>query len=276
MADNNLDITRNYSDDRPLTKDIIDQFLDDIKVWADIEVRNTKQMLLDIFSEGYALDHDGIRNYSKSLQDQMRLPNQFEMFFDFNEAAGVLQGTDYHDIYWMEGGSNGSINVREDANGTVRIATEAAVSDPYLEYRLDNLDPLLSTEIEFYCKVDSIANLELYLGLYADSNNYAYFSFNTTTSAVNIYAVTKTSAGEVSSDTGVDLSASTYFKFRIKIESLFKVRFWINDIEVVPNHTGQISSSAALKPRFWIKNKSSAVINLDVDYIRILQDRSVI
>lgn len=274
MAENVMEITRGYADDRPLTSAILDAAFDDIKAWADIEVRNTRQILLDLFSSGYALDHDGVKNLTKPLQEEINFPSKFQMHFDFNESAGVIQGSDYHDIYWVEGGSNGSATIREDANGVLRIATEAAASDPYIEYRFDNIDPLLKPEIEFYFKVDAITNLELYLGFYADTNNYAYFSFNTTTSATNIYIVSKSPSGEVSEDSGIDLGASTYYKCRIKIESITDIRYWINDVEVIHSFTGLVSSSAALKPRFWIKNKSSAVRNLDIDYVRIVQERS--
>jgi hypothetical protein len=276
MGDNILDITRLYRDGEPLTKAKLDEAFDDIKSWADIEVKNRKQMALDMFSIGYAFDNDGVRNLSRSLQDQMRFPEQFEMYFDFNEEAGVLAASDYNDIYWGSGGSNGSVTVREDANGVVRIATTAATADPYMEYRHDIVNTLLNPELEFYCKVDDITNLELYLGFYTDTNNYCYFKFDSATSANNIYAVSKTSAGEVVEDTGIDFSAGTYFKFRILIDALTDLKFYINNTQVCTAFAGLVASSSTIKPRFWVKNKSSAVRLFDLDYVRFRQDRNIV
>lgn len=276
MTVNNLDIPRNYSDDAPFTEDIVDEIVDSIETFALNTNQNIKQILLDLFSAGYQLDNDGRANYSAPLEDRIEFPAYLTWCDDFIEQAGSLGASIFSGAHWYGEGVGTQDIVADAHNGIIRLATTATASRSSSIKTIQKfLDTAYDIEIEWRMKVSSLSNCTVYAGLYKDTNDYFYFEFDSATSASLIYVTSKFNSGaEISTSTGETLTAATYKTFKMRVIS-GAVTMFINGVQVGTNHTGGIASSAAHRIFFYVDNKAAAENkNLDVDYVRVNQERA--
>lgn len=280
MSQNILDIIKSYRDGRPITAAHLDVVFDAIQTWATIETRNIKQILLDVFSTGYQVDNDGRANLVKSLQDQDLFPNKNILQYDFIDTAGNLSATIFHNIWWVSALTNATATITNTLNGNLRLATTSGgVASGVVSYRFSAFDPLNSPSFETIIKLDNIALAEVYVGwrsIASASNDYAYFKFDSALNAGNIYVASRNNGGtEVITDSGVDLAAAVSIKLRVQLYGISTLKFFINDVQVAQEDTGTIKYLTDFVPFFKVTNKVNEVRNLDVDYARIVQDRSV-
>src|SRR3990167_8462764 len=150
MSENSLDIPRTYADDSAFTSDILDAILDEIESWATIIDNNQKQMLLDTFRLGQALDGDGAANLSKSLQDQHEFPLTMVYFDDFMEAVAALAATTISSVHWTGGGTNGTQAIVAGVGGWMELDTTATGSrTSTLTFTTANFDIAYAPRLEF-------------------------------------------------------------------------------------------------------------------------------
>lgn len=280
MSDNILEIPLSQiQDDNPLPAQILVGAFNAVSTWANLEVRNRRQILLDCFRSGYTTDNDGNANYTKSLENQMEFPLRSYLHYDFQDTAGDLSATIYNNIYWLGAGSNCTITIADAVNGILQLATTSAgVADPSVTYRFSSFDVTLNPVMEAMLKVSAITTAEMYVGwrsIANPSNDYVCFKFNSATSATNLYAASRNNGGaEVFDDTLIDLSAGTNIKYRVEITNTSNLRFYINDIEVCHGFTGTIRSLTDWVPFVKLTNKVNEVRTLSLDYIRTMQNRA--
>lgn len=280
MSDNVLDLVKGYRDGAPLTQAKLDSLFDAIQVWATLEVRNRKQIMADCFAFGYQVDNDGNANLTKSLEDQILFPNKNILHYDFIDTAGNLSATTFHNIWWVAALTNGTATITNTLNGNLRLATtNAGVADVAASYRFAAFDPLNYPSVEIVLKLDDITTAEVYAGwrsIATPTDDYAYFKFNSATDAGNIYVATRNNgAAEVATDSLVNLASATAVKFRIQLAGISTIKFYINDVHVAQSHTGSIDYLTDFVPFIQVKNKVNEVRNVDVDHVRVVQNRSV-
>lgn len=277
MAVNNLSIPRQYQSTNYIDKDGLDLIFDTIEKWALNNNRNLNQIVLDLFKRGYALSNDGAADFNKTIQDQLEFPNVLVWQDDFMEAAASLSSTVYSNAHWTGSGTNGTQAIVAGVGGWCRLdTTSTSSSTSILTFTTANFDTTSNPIVEFYFKADNVTNCTYNLGFYASSDDYAYIEFNTSTSAASIYLKSKNNgATEVSTDTLVDIRAGVFFKVKIQLLVTGGIKAYIDDVQVAELHTGSVQSLATFKPRVYADNKSASQSNkLDLDYVRILQDRS--
>jgi len=205
--------------------------------------------------------------------------NQTKMYWcdDFMETAADLASTVISKVYWTGGGTSGTQAIAADANGVMQLSTTATGSrSSTLTYSgASTFDNDLAWIFEARVKVNNITNTKIDLGMYVDGNDEIIFRFDTDVDAGNIYLVTENNnGGEILQDTGVNLTANTYFKFRIEVEDDDTFEVSINDTEVCSVPTGTIRD-VAFKPYFYVDNKAAAEEKiLSIDYVKVWQDRS--
>lgn len=205
--------------------------------------------------------------------------NQTKMYWcdDFMETAADLTSTVISKVYWTGGGTSGTQAIAADANGVMQLSTTATGSrSSTLTYSgASTFDNDLAWIFEARVKVNNITNTKIDLGMYVDGNDEIIFRFDTDVDAGNIYLVTENNnGGEILQDTGVNLTANTYFKFCIEVEDDDTFEVSINDTEVCSVPTGTIRD-VAFKPYFYVDNKAAAEEKiLSIDYVKVWQDRS--
>ena len=276
MTKNSPDIPKTYADDQDLTEAQLDDSFKAVSTYQSNNEQNWKQALLDIFKVGYTLDNDGVSNYSKSLEEAIDFPGDSVYYDDFLEQAQALASTTVSNAHLVGSGTNGTQAVTASTGGVLRLDTSnVGSSTSVVAFREAVFDTLKAPVLEFRIKTDDITNTEIKAGFRVDANDYVYFNFNTATSAANIYLATNNNgAGEIATDTGIDLTASTYLKFKIAIAGNAALAVFIDDVQVATAHTGGIRSLATFVPYFYVDNKAAAESKkMDIDYIRVLQQR---
>lgn len=214
--------------------------------------------------------------FSSYITNTRTESSQMAYYDDFMEGANVLASTVIAGAHWTGGGTSGTQAVIAGVNGILELDTTATGSrTSTLVFTNANFDNDNAWIFESKVKTDLLTNRKVDVGMYVDSNDYIIFDFNTTTDAANIYLLTDSNnAGEVSSDTTIDLVADTYITFRIEAFSDDTFKVYINGTEVLASHGTHLMRDVAFKPYFYIDNKDQAQSNkLDIDYVKIWQNR---
>lgn len=214
--------------------------------------------------------------FSSYITNTRTESSQMAYYDDFMEGANALASTLVAKGYWTGGGTSGTQSVIAGVNGILELDTTATGSrTSTLVFTNANFDNDNVWIFESKVKTDLLTNRKVNVGMYEDTGDYIMFDFNTATDAANIYLLTDIGdAGEVSSDTTIDLVANTYITFRIEAfaDDTFKV--YINGTEVLASHGTHTIADAVFKPYFYIDNKDQAQSNkLDIDYVKIWQNR---
>ena len=277
MSENVLDIPKPYHDDSALTEEMLDTMFNEIESWATVLLNDFKQLKLDCFKLGYSLDGDGNANLTKPIQDTVSFPDTLVFFDDFMESNAILASTFYSKTHWTGAGTAGTQAIVAGVGGFMRLDTTAAASSTStLSFTSSNFDVLYAPKIEFSLKTSNITNTKINAGFYASANDYVMFEFDTADNANNIYLVSKNNGGsEISTDTGVDLAANSFKKFKIELSNNGSISAYINDSLVATNHTGNVNIINTIRPYFYVDNKAAAESKkLDIDYVRIIQNRA--
>jgi len=197
---------------------------------------------------------------------------------DFEEAAAALASTSMN-YFYTGGGTSGTQEILAVENGEMALKTTATGSrSSTLIYKgaivADN-----DKEWEFgtRVKLDNITNTKMEVGMYVDGNDEIVFRFDTDVDAANIYLVTESNnAGEVVTDTTVDLVAGEWIEFSIEVAADDTFEVFINGTEVLNVHTTNIIRDVAFKPWFYVDNKAAAEEKiLSIDYVEFSQNRTV-
>ena len=212
------------------------------------------------------------------------LLNQAKMYWcdDFAEAGAVLGSTVYSKCHWTGGGTNGTQTVTASPGGTIVLATTATGNrTSTLTYSgACTFDNDLAWIWEARIKTTNITNTKIDLGMYLDANDEILFRFDTGSgeadAANGIYLVTENdNAGEVLTDTTINLTANTYFTFRIEVAADDSFEVYINGSEVLASHPSNTIRDVLFVPYFYVDNKAAAEAkNLSIDYCKIWQDRA--
>ena len=206
---------------------------------------------------------------------------------DFIDASGAWASTSFVQHRWTAGGTNGTVvidTVTYGVNGVALLTTDTADND---SANIIYIPAIVTTSndpiIEIRAKLDIITSAYLFFGL-ADAatndkasmpNNYAGFAFDTDVNAANIYAVSNNDgAGEVATDTTIDLTATDYFEFRIDLTDIANPKFFIFGQEVASAHAGTVKDATVLYPFIHVQSLGTSKIReCRVDKVQLWQTR---
>lgn len=196
---------------------------------------------------------------------------------DFMETAALLASTVYSKAHWTGGGTNGTQTVTAGVGGTIALdTTNTGSRTSTLAFATADFSTNYAPTLEFRLKTSNITNTKITAGWYVGANDYAWFMFDTATSAANIYLSTRNNgATAVTTDTGVDLVAGTYYTFRLAIAANETVTASINGVRVAASHAGTVQQLATDVPYFYVDNKAASEAKvLTIDYVKVWQNRS--
>jgi hypothetical protein len=200
---------------------------------------------------------------------------KYNRVFEFDEGANLLAASSMN-YYFTGGGTAGTQSIITDENGTMELDTTATGSrSSTLTYTSANFNTNNAPEMITALSVSNITNSKVEVGWYVDANDCLMFRFDTAVDPANIYLVSENNnGGEVTTDTGVDLTAGTMFTFKIKINADETFAAYINGTQVAAGHIGTIQQLATFKPWYYIDNKAAAEQKLmDIDYLYLNQAR---
>ncbi len=200
--------------------------------------------------------------------------NSFLVMDDFQ---GGLLGD-----FWSFGDESGGTiyTLTDQPLGILRLDTSAIDSrNAYIEYANMVFNNDNEWVFESYVKsYDAITNRRIVVGMRSQESNddYIAFVFDTDVDSDNIYLETNNAgAGAIQTDSGVDLVADTFYKFKIKVFSDESFEAYINDTRVASSHAGTIQDTSFV-PFFYIDNKAVSQQNyLDIDYCKVRMNRTV-
>jgi len=196
---------------------------------------------------------------------------------EFMEAAAVLASTVYSKAHWTGAGTSGTQTIAAAPGGVMNLETTNTGSrTATLTFTTANFDAADIPCFETRLKTSNITNSKIEFGMYVDANDEILFRFDTAVNAGNIYLVTESNnAGEIVTDTTVDLVAGAYATFRIEWLTTTTFKVYINGTEVLASHSSNvIRSLATFKPYFYVDNKDQAEAKiLSVDYVKMWQNR---
>lgn len=245
---------------------------------ADIAIYSSGDGQLDIKADDVvAIDGDTDVTGILSIDGSLELA-QAMYCDDMWYGAAAFSGIPSIEDIWADSSNAGSIAAVAVINGVLRLATGATGSQD-AEMSMTNVtfdndgNPMFEARI----KMSNITNTTMRVGFVAEVpgvNDYILFLFDTGVDAANIYLSTENNnGGEVQQDTGVNLTAGTYFTLRIELcdDDTFEV--YINDTQVCETPTGTIRD-VPWTVYFYVDNKAAAEDkHLDIDYVKIFQDR---
>mgnify|MGYP001558439311 CR=1 FL=1 len=206
---------------------------------------------------------------------------------DFIDDAAAWASTYEVKNRWTAA-STGAGNVTiEDASSNpngVAVLTTTTADNSYatIIYIPDVIYTDNSPIAEFRVKVSAKTSIYLFLGLASaattnkvTANDYIGFVFDIDVDANNIYAVSNNAAaGEVATDTTIDLSGATWVVFKIDLTDVTNPKFYIFDQEVASAHTGTVQASTILYPYIHAQSLAgSAQRQGRVDYVNVWQNR---
>lgn len=212
----------------------------------------------------------GVRFEVSGLRDR-----QMYWCDEFMEYPAVLASTVVTKAYWSGAGTNGTQTVTAGANGLMVLATSGtASSSSSLSFRAANFPLANAPVLETMFKVNGVTTTEVKVGWYQDADDYCYVEFDTTDSATKIYVRhCKNGGSEVSVDSGVTMSAGTYYTVRFELLADGGYKAYINGVLVRQAAAGSLTSNS-LVPYFSINNKTTAVDRqLTIDYVKLWQNR---
>jgi len=197
---------------------------------------------------------------------------------EFDEIGAVLASTSMV-YYYTGGGTSGTQTIVAAECGEMQLSTTATGSRSSTMIYAGSLVADNDKEWEFKTRVklDNITNTKMEVGMYVDANDEIVFRFDTAVNAANIYLVTESNnAGEVVTDTTVDLVAGEWIEFSIEVAADDTFEVFINGTEVLNAHVTNIIRDVAFKPWFYVDNKAAAEEKiLSIDYVEFSQNRTV-
>ncbi len=210
---------------------------------------------MDIFSDG--------KIYNRGYFDCSK-------FFHFDDFAGATLA------YWTTANVGTGVvpTITAIINGVAQFAVNANNDESSMIWTEAVYDSDQNPVFEWMMRSNTqITNQEIEAGWYVDGNDYLMFAFRTGTDPANIYLVSNNNgAGEVATDTTIDLTVDTYFVFRLELFADDSFKAYINGTQVASGHIGTIRD-VAFKPRVWFKGLAAQANTLDLDYCKIWQDR---
>lgn len=197
---------------------------------------------------------------------------------DFDEIGAVLASTSMA-YYYTGGGTSGTQTIAAAECGEMQLSTTATGSRSSTLIYAGSIVADNDKEWEFKTRVklNDITNTKMECGMYVDANDEIVFRFDTALDAANIYLVTESNnAGEVVTDTTVDLVVGEWIEFSIEVAADDTFEVFINGTEVLNVHTSNVIRDVAFKPWFYVDNKAAAEEKiLSIDYVEFSQNRTV-
>ena len=225
--------------------------------------------------KGKRIEDEGV--IEPKLFHTIATPNMHLATFSDDFMAGTLATN-----VWTSGGTSGATTIVTGGGGTA-VADTTATGNRTATLTFDgaDFDSTYPFGMEFRAKTNVITNQLWIGGFYKDSDEYAYFKFNTASSASTIYCSINTAAGDISADSGIDAAADTYHVYRIEIDSDRYVQYYVDDqkVEDSRNFTTatKLMTTAGISthvPYFYIDNKDQSQDNhLIIDYVKVWQLR---
>lgn len=163
-------------------------------------------------------------------------------------------------------------------NGKVQLDDTSAEDDSGLDWgAFLNFDPVLNCVMEWKCEVNTIANLNVLMGLYKDADEYALFGIDDADDNIDYRASLNGGVGAVDADSGIDIDTDAHI-FRIECYDDGSVKFFIDEALVGTAPAGTLSTTAGVahKPYFLVTDKSGQTTQhlFDIDYVVLHQDRT--
>jgi hypothetical protein len=200
---------------------------------------------------------------------------------EFDEALSgdtALASTVIAKAYWVGSGTSGTqtLIASNSQASYIQLATTTTGSrTSILNFNRRCCRIGLSSAVEFRFQLSNITNTTLKLGLYYDATHYVYFLFDTAIDAANIYAARDNAAGETRTDTNQNLSASTWYHFKIALDSSTTSAFFYINESLVATVTTNFPTGSNLTPYAYVDNKDQNENKiLSIDSIEIWNQKN--
>lgn len=209
--------------------------------------------------------------------------SDWSYFHEFDEYPAAYASTVFLKNYYAATiGAGGAINIDNGAsfiNARTGIVYLTSATNPVSimyqgSFFTDNdLNWTFETRVFSY---NEILARNIAVGMYDTASDYILFQFDTSVDADNIYLTTNNAgAGAVTTDTTVDLTADTWFKFKISAYADDSFKVYINDTEVLASHGAHTIRNVNFKPYFVFQDTSGSPSKyLLIDYIAFKQTRA--
>jgi len=173
---------------------------------------------------------------------------------------------------------SGTAAVVSAVNGKAQLDNTSSEDDSGLDWgAFFNWDPTLNCVMEWKCEVNTIANLNVKMGLYKDADEYAWFHVDDADNNIDYAASKNGGAGAVDSDSGIDIDADPHI-FTIECFDDGSVKFYIDNVRVGTAPAATLSATPGVlhKPYFLVTDKAGQTTQhlFDIDYVFIYQDRT--
>lgn len=177
---------------------------------------------------------------------------------------------------WRTNGAGSAAVVDAQTGGIVRLTTGATQWD---QYYLDwnTIRTLLVSKkatMETRVKLTQTTNVDVWLRLQFDVNNWIVFVYNSATSANWLIQCRDGGVGGTL-DSGI-AADTDYHIFRIETFPTGEVHFYIDGVETTNSPiVANIPDDAAdyLEPSFLIQTRENVAKSVDIDYVYIRQER---
>lgn len=197
-------------------------------------------------------------------------------FHDFDEYPAVLGSTIIANAFYATTGGGAAYLDSTLTNFGALVTTSTATTPEGVIYRGAIVaDNDLEWTYETYCKFYTLTDTVFNVGMYVDANDYILFKFDSSLDAANIYLSTNNNgAGDVSTDTTIDIDETNWFKFKIEAFADDSFKVYINGSEVLASHGSHTIRDVAFKPYIYCLKTVSGNSTIATDYIAFKQTRA--